>query len=1380
MIVKSFIVVCLLLAASTLATDGVPVPVGQCNNPSTCFLGWNGPNPLNLDFGDLLKYNIFTSGNFNNSESNPSDVEGRVAVGGNHQVPLGHSIGDKLCPALSSISDHPDVNGATCNNLGQKCCAGYDSNNLVVRGSSVWTGGRLYWGGGCVGDLNASQLGHFVSETGTGSCPFGECIVTEGLTPECSIDTACVPANPWWTNQVNKLRAASTALYNLPTNGATFWQGVATPASASPHLDYSGSPWVWTNHLWLQPLGNQNLNVFEVDASVLQQATSFYWAPDPACTLGSDLNVCAFFNKPNPNSFIVINVKATAGQDCQISNVNVDALKPYTNNVIWNFGQCQNKLKIQGDDGTGMSMHGMILAPDADLYSRGMLNGQVYVRSFTGTAQINWWHFNCANQTVCVEDCTNLFGCASAYNVFVAQNYYGTSDVQGRLAAGGDVSFLSGFSVGDQLFPNATETFKLADWNALCRRQLGTWNKCDLCDKCGQAVIVGGRSITSAEHGRIYFGNWLSPDLSKLDLSKYSSPEYGTVSYYGAELLNGTTCPGLANHLGESFAKAFAHLKALSAKFCRLPATGSVLAPQPEDGDTLAFLRINLFGNKKQEVVYIDGSQLLHAHTFEISQWAEGATIVFNVRGEVSGFNNIDLSALSRVPCKIVWNFCDAKTLYISGVAVWGTILAPYADVQGGPGVHHGHLFANSFNGTTQSNWVPYCGCTQVCEPPKKNCTTHQCVVNDACPVHDCKHADSKSFWFGPADRCGLSPNFRCNHPKNPRTAIKCTWEETDDCETNKHAKFFGTVCNDKDEKYCLDFNFEFTKYHGPKELSDGTWDGRDEKGRKSPKFDMCWDKCRGKCYGDQQSCKNPFDHDECRCAKNGEGWDYYERALGTFAGHPGSPWEGIKGRCYHAGPSTQRGWGANQFNLQYGLSTDIVCIIEKGPTNKKKLGDLKLNFGYASSFNWNLDQCDHLKPLCQQGSENNETQCHSSCGVGALTVFGTCVDAKLPKRDDIPKRCSKHIFDNYKGKCLCRPGYTGSHAFAWNDPETGKVYVLADVCDRKCTGDRKEVCVPEEKPDLDDGDCLRTTCDIERVKTGNNQNPGPRCGVEEYKFIGTVEICSPHGIDVSPKWSTYFFVDKGIVVSQLWGDQIGDWEQVSNKVIVHGAKWKQDCPPRCFKLYFKASKPNPHLLKCKDDYPEQKAPKKEANKKKPVEDGGHCAFLIDSKDKKDNVIHIDFGTHKRQFSNASQCIEISNTGCFNTTLTTLQGPGVNCGTGANPTLGTCPVCPESNISSLVSDNGQEVSTRLAQLEDSLNVPRGTFMIYSADNTNGVISVELTVNPNVANINDVIAKLNSAGYAYSVGLCPPALSPATSLSYSLFLLVALLAFANLF
>ena len=1511
---KYIIFSCLFLIAQIYATNP-----NVCVSPSICSIGRND-NPLNLDFGDLLKYNIFTSQNFINDNdeggTNPSDVEGRVVVGGNHRVPLGHSIGEKLCEALSSVSQRPDYDNATCQNLGEKCCAGYDSNNLIVRGSSIWTGGRLYYGGGCIGNLNESQLGHFAEESNEQQCVFGTCTIEDGLTPGCHIDDLCVPADSWWDLMVQKLHNISDTLYGLQPNGATFWEAHATPSSPNGHADYSSSPYLWNGHLWLQPLGNQKLNIFEIDASILKQASSFYWAPDAECTMHFNQNTisdCPFKYKPNPDAHIVINVKANIADDCQISHVNLEILQPFADNIIWNFGQCKNNLKIQGDqvnpargdDDTGrrvaeddqpsaqrgMGMYGMILAIDADLYAKGRIDGQVFVENFIGDAQINWLQFDCLNtsrQGVCIEKCENLFGCASKFNVFVFENYHNSgSDVEGRLAAGRTISFANGFSVGDKLFSNVSDHFNITNWNNICDRQFESWTYCDICDECGQAVIVGGKSIESSLSGRVYFGNWMSPDLSKLNLSCVTCPEYGSVSFYGAKLIDDSVCPGLNQSLSDSFTDIATHLIDLSQTLCNLMPTGYVLAPLPSDGGAIGFLRISLFGNPKMEVVFIDGTQLLNAHTFEISQLPDGVTIIFNVFGNVSGFANIDLSALQSVANRVIWNFCEAHTLYVTNVSVWGTILAPYADVIGTSGVIQGQLFANSFNGTTQSNWVPFAGCIETCDTitetlaptesptefptefptesptgfptgfptesptefptgfptesptdsptdsptwmptwmptwiptwtptnspsgsptdiptgtptgsptarptrtptraptrtptisptrtptvrptrtptisptrtptrtptksptaPPVDCTTYQCIVNDACPMKSCKYSKSKSLWFGPAEKVGLSPNFQCNHNDNPKSATRCTFEESQDHSNNKkYGRFIGTLCNDKKREYCLDFDVEFSKYHGP--------------GKKSPYYDMCYDVCRGKCYGDVKSC----DNSKCECVEDGKHWDYYETITGTFIAHPGSPWVGLKGVLREHDHLTQRGWGANLFNLQYGLSNWMVAVIEQKPYNKSQLGSLNLGACYSSNFNFDLDECKHLKPKTQCKSKPDYKKCNPQCGVGALTSFGVCINSYLSSNKDYSSSCATNLQKDCEGKCICKDGYTGPHSFYWTDKETGKKYVIADVCDTKCTSNKDQPCIAPEKP-TDNGLCFVTKCSIEYVRTGSNQNPWPKCGTEEYNFIGTVEVCSPNNIIVDSNWKTHFFVDNGIIIEQLWSDHVGDWKQENNKVTCNSAQWKQNSPPQCFKIYFRARKPNPYQLKCKDQV---------------SENDNHCGFFVNyPNNDKNNLIHIDFNSHKRGESIIiPRCISVSTFGCFNPNVTNITNPGTNCGTiSSRITPPGCPVCPDNNIS-LLSGNGNQLSDYLTSLEKYLGIPAGSFIVVAIDSTSTgastTPSIEVYVDTNIIDIIQVIKKLEDKLYQYSIGDCSTLVNKITSDSSKLSVTVLL-------
>src|SRR5438874_2650784 len=77
------------------------------------------------------------------------------------------------------------------------------------------------------------------------------------------------------------------------------------------------------------------------------------------------------------------------------------------------------------------------------------------------------------------------------------------------------------------------------------------------------------------------------------------------------------------------------------------------------------------------------------------------------------------------------------------------------------------------------------------------------------------------------------------------------------------------------------------------------------------------------------------------QCVDDGKLWDYFELITGTFIAHPGSPWQGLKGEIHQHGCSTQRGWGANLFNLQYGLFASMAGVITQKPNNVTEFGSL-------------------------------------------------------------------------------------------------------------------------------------------------------------------------------------------------------------------------------------------------------------------------------------------------------------------------------------------------------------------------------------------------------------------------------------------------------
>jgi len=123
------------------------------------------------------------------------------------------------------------------------------------------------------------------------------------------------------------------------------------------------------------------------------------------------------------------------------------------------------------------------------------------------------------------------------------------------------------------------------------------------------------------------------------------------------------------------------------------------------------------------QVFNLNGSDLLNANTFNIDQIADGATILINVSGALSGMTGMGLSYPAEFSDNILFNFYEADKLILDGIGVRGSILAPHASVtgangrSGGWGNIDGTLIASSYDAHIEQHDVPFDGGTPVPEP---------------------------------------------------------------------------------------------------------------------------------------------------------------------------------------------------------------------------------------------------------------------------------------------------------------------------------------------------------------------------------------------------------------------------------------------------------------------------------------------------------------------------------------------------------------------------------------------------------------------------------------------------------------------------------------
>jgi choice-of-anchor A domain-containing protein len=252
-------------------------------------------------------------------------------------------------------------------------------------------------------------------------------------------------------------------------------------------------------------------------------------------------------------------------------------------------------------------------------------------------------------------------GVAGEYNAFILGDYTNASDTQGRLAVGGNAD-LYNYSVGHYLPPGST----------------------------GNALVVGGDlnyQGGEVQNGDVTVGGNSSGAFTVRDGNLYANAL-----------------------LPFDFDAAATYLKNLSLSLGTIEANGGVVY---EYGG----MHLHGDGASSFQVFNVDGTDLLNANGLTIDQIADGATILINVVGNVSGLTNMSMNGLAPYNGNILFNFYGATDLTLSGIGVEGSILAPFADLINPQGQINGTLIAASFNGSMEQHYVPFDGGTPVPEP---------------------------------------------------------------------------------------------------------------------------------------------------------------------------------------------------------------------------------------------------------------------------------------------------------------------------------------------------------------------------------------------------------------------------------------------------------------------------------------------------------------------------------------------------------------------------------------------------------------------------------------------------------------------------------------
>ncbi|GAK58510.1 von Willebrand factor type A domain protein [Candidatus Vecturithrix granuli] len=258
----------------------------------------------------------------------------------------------------------------------------------------------------------------------------------------------------------------------------------------------------------------------------------------------------------------------------------------------------------------------------------------------------------------------SVLGTAGEFNTFIFGDYACTSDAEGRVAVGGNMT-VSSYSVADKLTP--AEVAKYVD-----------------------TLIVGGNLTFT--NGRVYYGNIL---VGGSAAGVSSSVISGLAA--GAQLIAGEPVP-------IDFTAEKTYLRSLSAQLAQLPANGKV-----EERWSGGFYLIG-DGTSALQVFNLNGTKILSANTFIVENIPTGATVLFNISGASAGLKNMSMESLTSFQNTTLYNFYQATTLQLSGIAVRGSVLAPFAVVNNPQGVIWGTIIAASWNGMMQQNHVPFTG----------------------------------------------------------------------------------------------------------------------------------------------------------------------------------------------------------------------------------------------------------------------------------------------------------------------------------------------------------------------------------------------------------------------------------------------------------------------------------------------------------------------------------------------------------------------------------------------------------------------------------------------------------------------------------------------
>ncbi|HEX8702944.1 MAG TPA: choice-of-anchor A family protein [Myxococcaceae bacterium] len=247
--------------------------------------------------------------------------------------------------------------------------------------------------------------------------------------------------------------------------------------------------------------------------------------------------------------------------------------------------------------------------------------------------------------------CTTCFDVKlNDYNLFLLEDYNLGTDVEGKVAAGGNIT-MNHFSVGWRL--PATD---LAN------------------------TLVSGGNMTLS-NGGVWGDAW-----------------YGA-SYSGGQTVSFPRGAGVQQGSPINFSARGAELRALSANLAGLPVNGTTTY-ETWGGIMLSGTDPNV------NVFSVNASAFSGAVLLSINAPA-GSLAVLNITGASATFSGFGPSYSGVDEHGVLFNFVDTTSITANGFGFWGTVLAPYADITFNNGSWDGGIYAKSLTGNAEGHINP-------------------------------------------------------------------------------------------------------------------------------------------------------------------------------------------------------------------------------------------------------------------------------------------------------------------------------------------------------------------------------------------------------------------------------------------------------------------------------------------------------------------------------------------------------------------------------------------------------------------------------------------------------------------------------------------------